>query len=240
VVNPARHDEPPRPPSGRLRRWLVSAFVMAGLALVLAALAVRQRPVFHGESVGGAAAQAAARRFVTKAAALHEAVGRPGSWDMVFTQDECNAWLTEDLPRRTGLLPTGWAEPQVRFGPDPGAIEAAAVVTRAGLLPGWLLEAVRPVVMVRLQVRLVALGRLECRIVRAHAGLLPLPRGPLLHLVAAALERHGMVCEMPRVDGRSVLMVTLPSGGQDRPAIRVAALAVSDGELLISGTTLER
>lgn len=239
MVHPARHDEPPRPPSGRLRRWLAGAVVMTGLALVLAALAVRQQTVFRGEAVGGAAAQAAARRFVTKAAALHEAVGRPGSWDMVFTQDECNAWLTEDLPRRTGLLPTGWTEPQVRFGPEPGVIEAAVVVTRAGPLPEWFLGAVRPVVMVRLQVRLVALGRLECRIARARAGLLPVPGGPLLHLVAAALQRHGMVCDMPRVDGRSVLMVTLPSGGQGRPAIRVAALAVNDGELLISGTTLE-
>jgi hypothetical protein len=41
------------------------------------------------------------------------------------------------------------------------------------------------------------------------------------------------------VDGQSVLVVTLPTGEPARPSMRVAALAVGDGELLVAGSTVE-
>jgi hypothetical protein len=58
-------------------------------------------------------------------------------------------------------------------------------------------------------------------------------------VAADRLRRLGLTCDIPRVDGQSVLVVTLPTGGPGRPSMRVAALAVGDGEVLVAGSTVE-
>lgn len=199
-------------------------------------LAARWAPAFYAERLGAAADGAAARRFLTKVAAVHEAARDGGAWDIVLTEAECNAWLADDLPRNhAGLLPRGLAAPRVHL--SPGACRVAAVVTEAGWLPGWLVRPLRPVVTARVDVRLASVGRLECRLGGVRLGAIPLPAGPLLHALADRLQRSGLPCETPRVDGQRVLVVTLPSG---EPGLRVAALAINAGEFLVSGTWAER
>lgn len=219
-----------------LLRGLVLAVVAAAAGL---GLAVRWSPAFHAERLGAPADPAAARRFLTKVAALHGAGRDGGAWDMALTEAECNAWLADDLPRNhPGLLPPGIAAPRVRL--SPGSCQVAAVVTEAAWLPGWLVRPLRPVVTARLDVRLASVGRLECRLGGVRLGVIPLPAGPLVQALADRLRRSGLPCETPRVDGRSVLVVTFPPGEPGTPGVRPAALAIGAGEFLVSGTWAER
>lgn len=211
----------------------------AGVAGVIGVLALAHRPSFLATRGAWAPDPAAARRFITKAALLHDAGSRAGPWDMAFTEQECNAWLADDLPRNhPHLLPRGVHDPRVRLGP--GTVDVTASVTEVSALPAWLVDAIRPVVSLCMEVRLAALGRLECRLVDARLGAIPLPKGTLLHMAAERLRLLGLTCDLPRVDGHSVLVVTLPAGVPGRPAVRVAKLAVGDGEVLVAGMTVER
>lgn len=231
----------PRPPTRRPRRLVVGALIVLGSAGVAASggmLALAHRPGFHATRGSHAPDPGAARRFITKAASLRDAASRSGSWDQAFTEQECNAWLADDLPHKhPGLLPAGVVEPRVRLGP--GTVDIAAVLTEVFPLPAWLAGAIRPVGSLRLQVRLAGVGRVECRLASAHLGAIPLPKGRLLHAAADRLRQLGLTCDIPRVDGQSVLVVTLPTGGPGRPSMRVAALAVGDGEVLVAGSTVE-
>ncbi len=246
VTSLARHDALPRPPERRPRPRHVTLLRGLALAAVAAAaglgLAVRWSPAFYAERLGVQVDRAAARRFLTKVAALHqmaalrEAARDTGAWDLALTEAECNAWLADDLPRNhPGLLPPGIAAPRVRL--SPGSCQVAAIVTAAAWLPGWLVRPLRPVVTARLDVRLASVGRLECRLGGVWLGVIPLPAGPLVHALADRLRRSGLPCEAPRMDGRSVLVVTLPPG---ELGVRVAALAINAGEFLVSGTGTER
>lgn len=243
VTHPARHDARPRPPERRPRPRHVTLLRGLALGAVAAAaglgLSVRWAPDFYAECLVAPADGAAARRFLTKVAVLHEAGGDAGAWDMALTETECNAWLADDLPRNhAGLLPRGIEAPRVHL--SPGACRVAAVVTEAAPLPGWLVRRLRPVVTARVDVRLASIDRVECRLGGVSLGVIPLPAEPLLHAVADRLRRSGLPCETPRLDGRSVLVVTLPPGESGGPRVRVAALAIGAGEVLMSGTWAER
>lgn len=169
----------PRPPGRRPRRLVVVALIVLGSAGVAAGgvvLALAHRPGFHATRGSHTPDPAAARRFITKVASLHDAASRSGPWDMALTEQECNAWLADDLPRNhPGLLPDGVVEPRVRLGP--GRVDIAATLTEVWPLPAWLTQAIRPVVSLRLEVRLAAVGRLECRLATAQLGAIPLPKG---------------------------------------------------------------
>lgn len=233
----------PRPPERRPRPRYVTLLRGMAVAAVVAAgglgLAVRWAPPFYAARLVGPADGAAGRRFLTKVAALRDAGRDGGAWDMMLTEAECNGWLADDLPRNhAALLPRGIAAPRVHL--TPGACRVAAVVTEVPPLPGWLVRALRPVVTARVDVRLAAVGCVECRVTGVRLGAIPLPAGPLVHALADRLRRAGLPCETPRVDGRSVLVVTLATGQPGSPAPRVAMLAIGEGELLVSGTMAER
>ena len=235
---PSMHDVPSKPPRPRrLRRPVVAGLAAAGLcgAAVLAALLVAAAltPSFYRGRLGGgdqAAAEQAARRLITKVAGLQAAASRIGPWETAVTEQELNAWLAVDLPRNhAALLPAGLAEPRV---------ELADHVVRLGVRVGA--GPLSAVVSCGLEIRLREVNQVECVVADARLGALPLPRGPILHALAARLEPLGLLAEVRRGDGRSVLVVTLPGSlGQGAKRSLLEALAVSPGELLMAGETKE-
>lgn len=199
------------------------------LGATVLALAVYE-PAFYRVRRAAPAAEPLARRLVTKVAALQAALGRPGPWDAVLAEDEINAWLALDLPRNhAALLPAGVAEPRVRL--EPGRATAAV---RVGFGP------LAAVASVTADVRLVEANRLTITIVEARLGAIPVPSGPFAHRLAATLGRLGAVVDLRRLDGRSVLAVTMaPAAARDGRRPVLGALAVGDAELLVSGSTRE-
>jgi hypothetical protein len=232
------HDVPSKPPRpGRLRRPVLAAVAAAGLvaavcvALVVAVTATT--PGFYRDrlDVGvEAGADQAARRLITKVVGLQAATKRAGPWEAAITEQELNAWLALDLPRNhAGLLPAGVTAPR---------IELADHLVRLGMRVG--VGPLSAVVSCGLEIRLREANQVECSVVDARLGAIPVPRGPLLHAVAARLEPLGLMAEIRRGNGRSVLVVTLPAGvGPAARRYTIEALAVAPGELLMAGDTQE-
>jgi len=226
----------------RLRR--IVAVSLAGLALLLVILGalVKYEPVFYRQLVasGGTAAdtplldgggedvEALSRRAVTKAAAWHAAVSRPGDWETALTAHEINAWLAVDLPRNhPSWLPPGTTQPRIAFLPQHAALGA-----RVGYGP------LTAVVSLDCEILLRDVNHLAIVLEQAHIGAIPLPRAPILRELSQGISRLGMVTDLRRLDGRLVLMVYIPST-HDAGATSywLESLALGEGELLIAGET---
>jgi hypothetical protein len=204
----------------------------AGLLLAVAAVvwAASSGPGFYRDRARMAvtpATEQAARRLVTKVAALQAAADRGGGWEAVIAEDEINGWLAFDLPRNHArLLPAGLTAPRVAL--SAGRIQAAA---RRGL-GVW-----SGIVSLDVELRLRPPGLIECTVVDARLGAIPLPHGPWLHWLGARLAGLGLPTEIRREGGTSLLAIVISAAGP-RPMV-VDTLVVDDGELLLSGRTGE-
>ncbi|NBT12731.1 MAG: hypothetical protein EBS56_03970 [Planctomycetia bacterium] len=224
-----------RPPggrwsAGRWRRLLGGAATGVVASLLAIGFLLKHDPAPPAAAPGPAADRAAAR-LVTKAAALHAAAGRDGAWGASLTDSEVNAWLATDLPRNhPGLLPRGLAEPRLRFRPQ--RIEAA-VRTGSGLFSA--------VVSCVLTVRLRGVNQLALEAESAAVGAVPLPSGPVLAELGRRLAAAGATTELRRLDGRTVLVVYI-APLRTAPGIecRLESLRIDDRELVVAGTTRDR
>lgn len=173
-------------------------------------------------------AEAAARRVVTKAAACHAAISRPGAWEAAVTADELNAWLAIDLPRNhRKALPRGVSQPRLLFQP-----KHALIGTRVGYGP------LTAVASLDFEIQLRDVNHLAIVLEQARLGAIPLPRPPILRELARRIAMLGMVTDLRMLDGRLVLMVYIPSthdaGGT---SYWLESLSIGEGELLLAGTT---
>lgn len=221
----------PRRRSGPLRLVLVGTALAVSALIAVTVAAASRLPDSYADHrvVEGAAAEQAARRFMSGIAALHADFVREGTWEMACTQEEVNAWLAVDLPRNhPHAVPGRVLEPRVCLRPR--LVEASARLAIAGL---------RPVVMVGLGVRLREPNQLGVTIEDARIGAIPLPHGPVLAEVRRRLDRLGMVTAVQRLDGRSVLVVYIPSthesGGMSH---WLESLSITDGGVAVAGRTL--
>jgi hypothetical protein len=207
---------------------MVAVAVSVGLFVALV-IAARCEPPYYRERMPVAAGDVAlARRFVTDAAALQAAIARPGRWDAAFEEREINAWLATDLPaNHARLLPAGLAEPRVRLAP--GRLDLAIRVG-AGVASA--------VLHLALKIRLRGENQLAVELEEARLGLLPLPRDAVLAEIGRRLGRLGGVTSLRRLDGRSVLVVYIPSTHDAQGMGRwLGAWAIADGSLLVAGET---
>lgn len=189
----------------------------------------RQENSQAGVSQAGVSqAEAAARRVVTKAAACHAAISRPGAWEAAVTADELNAWLAIDLPRNhRNVLPRGVSQPRLLFQP-----KHALIGTRIGYGP------LTAVASLDFEIQLRDVNHLAIVLEQARLGAIPLPRPPILRELARRIAMLGMVTDLRMLDGRLVLMVYIPSthdaGGT---SYWLESLSIGEGELLLAGTT---
>lgn len=209
--------------------------MVAAAAVVAAALviAVRHEPEFFRGRIAAAqapGAEGAARRLVTKLAAIHAAASRPGPWELALTEDEINAWLAIDLPRNHArILAAGVVDPRVAF--EHGRLRGACRVAAGPF--GAVLSLV-------FEVRLREVNQLELSLADARLGAIPVPRGPILHWLAGGLRPLGLSTDVRRLDGRGVLVVSMAlssAPGACRPTLE--ALALEPGDLLAGGEMKE-
>lgn len=224
--------EPVSAHRGRHRRRLLE-YLTAGLGagLVVVAALLKHEPALMAAKFSGPDAERAAARVVTTAAVLHAALGQAGPWGAALTDTEANAWLAIDLPRNhPTLLPHGLADPRVRFGRK--RVEAAVRVG-SGLLS--------TVVRCDLGVTLRGVNQLGITVEGAAAGAVPIPRTPVLTAFRRRIAACGAVTELRRLDGRTVLVVYIPTmPGGDAPQWRLESLLIGDGEAAVAGSTTTR
>lgn len=225
-------------PCSRRRLWRLGLWGGAALACAVAVvgLLVRHEPAFYRSRAPAAAldgepppGQATlGRRLMTKLSALNADLGRPGPWGAAITEGEINAWLATDLPRNHArLLPAGVSDPRVAI-----ASRRLRVGARVG---GMMLGGV---VMLDIEVMLRAVNQIGIVVADARLGRLPLPRGPVTHEIARRIDSLGMATELRRLDGRTLLVVYIPST-HDAGATShwLESFALENGEVLVSGVT---
>jgi len=217
---------------------------LGGLAVVavVVALLLKHEPGFYRQCERHAATvsrnaqpggdtnefEALARRAVTRASAWHASISQPGSWETAMTALELNAWLAVDLPRNhSAWLPQGVSRPRLAFRP-----RHILLGTRLGYGP------LATVAWLDCEVLLRDVNQLMIVLEQARLGAIPLPRTPILRELSRRISALGMVTDLRLMDGRTVLLVSIPSthdaGGT---SYWLQSLSIGDGDLLMAGET---
>lgn len=234
---PERTTGEPSQPSTRRRLRRLGLCGGAALACVVAVVGglLRHEPAFYrsriaaaldGEPPPGQVQQG--RRLVTKLSALHADFVRSGPWEAAIAEAEVNAWLATDLPRNHArVLPAGFSSPRVAIGP-----RHVRVGARVG---GAMLGSVASL---DVEVVLRDVNQVGVVVTDFRLGGLPLPRGPVTHEIARRIDALGMATERRRLDGRTVLVVYIPST-HDAGATShwLESLALEEGAVLVAGVT---
>ena len=198
----------------RLSLWFagISATVIV-LLLLGVYLAARHEPAFYREvlTTGRPTLEKGSDRMLRKAAALGSVPARPGRWEIRITADEINGWLAVDLPKNhPQALPPTIRDPRVVIHPDEMTIACR-----------FRQNGVDSILSLAIQPYLGQLGNvpgkagpsvLAVRIIRARAGLLPLPLDRVLGGLSQAAPRHAVRSPVAQLRRRS--------GGPDLPAHR--------------------
>lgn len=226
-----KNDDADKAATRRLFRLAVVGVSGLTVGLLTVVVAAQQPPKFYRLAIAPtdpAAAEALARRMVSKAAALHSASGRPGPWEGVIRESEVNAWLAVDLPRNHArVLPPGVESPRIAF-----QSQRVAVAARTAVGP------VSAVAWAEMEVWLQGVNQVGLKPVAAGLGRLPVPRDAMLRHLAGRLAAAGLVTDLRRTQG-GLLLVVSPPASYDASAgnCRLESLAVDAGELLVAGTT---
>ena len=209
-------------------RLAVVVTAVLAVALAVAAFAATRLPEFYRQRLEVAGAEDSARRLVSDISALHAAFIREGAWEAAFSEHDMNAWLASDLPRNHGrLLPRAVSGPRLRF--TPRRVHAAVRI-------GGSLASTVAVLVAEVQLR--EPNQLGIVVEDARLGSLPLPRGLVLGEIRRRFDQIGMVTAVRRLDGRTVLVVYIPSthesGGMSH---WLESLSIGEGTVAFAGHT---
>ena len=209
-------------------RLAVVIVALVAAALAVAGFAATRIPEFYRQRLAVDRAEDSARRLVSDVAALHASFVREGAWEAAFSEHDVNAWLASDLPRNHGrLLPPAVSGPRLRF--TPRRVHAAVRI-------GGSLASTVAVLVAEVQLR--EPNQLGIVVEDARLGSLPLPRGLVLGEIRRRFEQIGMVTAVRRLDGRSVLVVYIPSthesGGMSH---WLESLSIGEGTVAFAGHT---
>jgi hypothetical protein len=162
---------------------------------------------------------------------LRNNLQQSGRWQTVFSEEQLNGWLAEDLPVKfPQLLPPGARDPRVEIADD--TLRVACRFDNGQ---------VATVVSFALQVQLAAEpNTLAIRLSRLRAGALPIALRQVLDPVTAAARKADIVLRWSQTGGDPVALVTVPSRHKDFVAgeIRLESVELVDHELRISGSTV--
>ncbi|MCC6123373.1 MAG: hypothetical protein IT426_00270 [Pirellulales bacterium] len=192
--------------------------------------ASRYEPPFYRQAHAADPANREKRseEMLRKVLALQNHFKREGEWEAVFTAEQINGWLAHDFRRNhPQALPPEFREPCV-------AIESRqmqlACRYEKGPTASVLCLAVEPYVP---EPNVLAL-----KIVRARAGLLPLPLGDVLDGISEAVRGTSCTIDWKQVEGNPVALIAFPTPDkQGELAVTIKTVKLRDGEIFISGST---
>lgn len=220
--------------SRRIRLLLFIAIgVAVTIALVLLGLyfAARHEPAFYREAleIDPAVLEKASDDMLRRSTALASAVKKKGHWEALFTAEQINGWLAVDMVKNhADALPPTLHDPRVSIHEK--QITIACRFEQGG---------VNSVLSLTVEPSMPEPNVIALRIVKARAGLLPVPLAQVLDRVSQAAR--GMECrlEWRRTGGDPVAMLSFPDADDDQP-ISIESLRLGDGEIYVSGTTQEK
>ncbi len=216
------------------RRLRLLLLIIGGLAVLVVLillglyLAARHEPVFYREAmeIEPVVLEKASDRMLQQATALASAVKKEGHWEALFTAEQINGWLAVDMVKNhSNALPPTLRDPRVVI--DPKQVTIACRFQQGGA-ESVLSLTVEPYVP---EPNVVAL-----RIVKARAGLLPLPLRPVTDGLSQAARDMQLRLEWRHTGSDPVAMLSFPSSTDNR-LVRIETLRLGDGEIYVAGTT---
>ncbi len=216
------------------RKFRIVLIVSCAAAILLAAAGAwaywvsRQVPSFYAAALSQPAdsAHQASDAMLREAAALVSDLRKSGRWQALFTVEQINGWLADDLQKNhPTLLPSTISEPRV-------AIENNQL--KLGFRwqqPKWSV-----VVSLATEVYLREANVVAVRIRKVRAGGLPLPLRNLLHDLIAAGRGLDLQIEEQQIEGDPLLLITPPQDGDyGNLLVQLEALELHDGQLYVAG-----
>lgn len=207
---------------------LLGGLLAAVVALLAVYLAVRHEPEFYREAMetDHAVLEKGSNRMLQHAAKLTGDLRGQKPWKALFTADEINGWLAVDMMKNhPGTLPPSMRDPRVII--DPAQVTIACRFQQNG---------VESVLSLTVEPSVPEPNVLALRIVKARAGLLPVPLGQVLEQIKKAAGDMRLDLRWRRAGGDPVAMLSLPPSDEDRP-VRIDTLQLGEGEIYVAGGT---
>jgi len=222
-------------------RWLkrIGWCVTVGVAAVCLSSwwAVRQTrhvPDFYRQAAteNQAGFEAASRRLWADVERLKADASQLGTWNAIFSDEEINAWLAEEVPKTLPrLLAGGGREPRIMI--QDGKVLAAARFEN---------HRMETVISCEVEVELTEQPNvLAIRIANLRAGALPLPLDRFLKNITQELAKGDIDVQWDLTESGPVALLSIPSehpGYVCTPVI-VESVRLVDGHLTLAGNTGE-
>lgn len=216
-----------------------SLFLLIGggiLGLLIIALlglywASRYEPAFYRKvlTIDSANLEKGSDEMLRRALHFQNNLRHEGDWEVTFKQEQINCWLVNDLQRKhPELLQAEFRDPCVAIEPD--RLQLACHYEK-GITSSVLCLTVEPYVS---EPNVVAL-----RIVKARAGLLPLPLTDVLKSITLAVQNTDCTLSWGQTDGDPVALIALPSSKEKGElTVKIKTVKLSEGEIFIAGSTV--
>lgn len=214
----------------------VFCLAVALIAVVTGAVynATQQAPQFYTEALEFEPMDASETGEILEEQvfAFSNQVKKPRRWSLHLTDRQINGWLASDLKEKfPGILPETIEEPRV-------AVQGKTLLVGCK----YKGQSLNSILAVSLDCFLVE-GQPNVVGIQLHkvtAGSLPIPIGKLIDEINTYADKADLPLRWQQRDGDPVALITIPSEGPEiEGEIRIDALELKDGEILLSGETLK-
>jgi hypothetical protein len=206
--------------------WVASTLAILCATPAAAWLSLTYQPCYYRDMVlqSREQRQGKARRFVAQGLQLRNDICNEPNWEAVFSDQEVNAWLAEDLVTHfADHLPPEVHEPRVLFELD--RIVLAFELRQRGI---------DSVITVVARPRVPAGNTVELTLEKIRAGILPVPADNVLDRIVEYARFLGVDVEWMRRDGYPVVLIRYTPNLQ-RDDVQLEEVQIRTGQLRLAG-----
>jgi hypothetical protein len=242
MASPSKPNFASQPVRAPRRRWLwylagCAALLLTTILAILGWLysAITHVPEFYAEVLAAAPEnllQPLAEQAATNIQETKHEVQREETWELILLEDEVNAWLAYELPKRANRQwPKDWRDPRVQFNDH----ETACAVTHQ--------SSIATVISWKITPRLTEQPNEVLLLFHSvHAGSLPLPLEKLLEPLQQQMHFNQIRIAWEISTEGLVARCTVPKQSPDFPGrdLALTALEVQAGQIRLAGTSSPR
>ncbi len=210
------------------KRWIVLGAVASLLLIIPGALwlSLTHQPTFYRALVEVPRDQreAKARRFVAGSLQLRNDISNERDWQAVFSDQEVNAWLAEDLITHfADQIPPAVHQPRVAFEPD--RITLAFQLDRGPI---------RSVIWVVARARVPEDNVLALTLEKIRAGVIPISADRIIGPISSQARDHGLDVRWTRDHDLPTALIRFRPD-QGRSDVVLERLNIRQGQIRLSG-----
>ena len=214
--------------SGWSRRWTIIASVPAVLAMIPLAvwLCLTHQPTFYRavRTLPHAQSAAKAKHFVANSMQLRNDISNERDWQAVFTDQEVNAWLAEDLVTHfADQIPAEIHEPRISFEHD-----------RITFAFGFDRGPIRSVIWVVARISVPEDNVLALSLEKVRAGMIPISVDRIIGPLTRGARDRGLDVRWSTDQDPPVALIRYRPDGV-RSDIVLEKLTVRQGQIRFSG-----